>query len=336
MRKDASLEDFEWFYTDRWHNDRRREILAKYPEIKSLMKPDRNLIWIITMMLLVQLASFYLVKDLQWKWVIFWAYVFGGSINYSLITGSHEIIHNFPFGHHKALWNRWFGILVNLPIGFPYSISFKRYHMDHHRYLGVNGIDIGVPHDLEGWFFCTTFRKLVWIAFQPLFIIFRSLFINPKPISYLEIINAVVQITFDIIVYYVFGIKSLVYMLVASVLGLGLHPISGSFIGDHFVFFKEQVTYSYYGPLNLFTFNLGYHNEHHDFPNIPGKDLPLVKKIAPEYYDKLPHHISWVKVLYDFVTDNTTHPHSRMKRLPEREMAFRANTQSQSKICKDF
>lgn len=248
------------------------------------MKPDINLIWIITMMVLVQLASFYLVKDLEWKWVIFCAYVFGGSITHSMIVGSHEISHNLLFGHHKALWNRWFGIFANLPIGIPYSISFKKYHMDHHRFLGVYGMDIDVPCDLEGWFFCTTFRRLVWVAFQPLIIISRALFFIPKPISYLEIINAVVQFTFDIIVYYVFGIKSLVYMLAAFLLGLGLHPIAGHLIGDHFMVLKGQGTYSYYGPLNLFTFSVGYHNEHHDFPNIPGKNLPLVSKVFGKYF----------------------------------------------------
>jgi len=42
-----------------------------------------------------------------------------------------------------------------------------------------------------------------------------------------------------------------------------------------------------------------------------------VRKIAAEYYDKLPHHISWVKVLYDFVMDNTINPYSPKKMLPE-------------------
>ncbi|XP_059136550.1 sphingolipid delta(4)-desaturase DES1-like isoform X2 [Peromyscus eremicus] len=278
------------------------------------MKPDPNLIWIITLMVLVQLASLYLVKDLDWKWVIFWSYVFGSSINHSMTLGIHEISHNFPFGHHRVLWNRWFGIFANLPLGVPYSISFKRYHMDHHRYLGVGGLDVGIPTDFEVWFFCTTFRKLAWVIFQPLFVIFRPLVINPKPISHLEIINAVAQITFDIIVYYVFGIKSLVYMLAASLLGLGLHPISGQLIADHCMCLKGHETYSYYGPLNFLTFNVGYHNEHHDFPNIPGKNLPLVRKTAAEYYDKLPHHYSWIKVLYDFVMDDTRSPYSRVRR----------------------
>jgi sphingolipid delta-4 desaturase len=232
------------------------------------MRPDPNLIWIITVMFLVQLASFYLVTDLQWKWVLFWSYVFGSSINHSMTLAIHEISHNFPFGHHRALWNRWFGMFANLPLGIPYSVTYKRYHIDHHRYLGAAGADVDMPSDFEGWFFCTTFRKLVWAAFQPLFLFLRTYFVNPKPVTYLETITIVTQITFNIIAYNVFGIKSLVCMLAASVLGLGLNPISGHFIADHCMFLKGQETNSYYGPLNFFIFNGGYHNEHRDFPSI--------------------------------------------------------------------
>lgn len=41
---------------------------------------------------------------------------------------------------------------------------------------------------------------------------------------------------------------------------------------------------------------------------------PQVRKIAAEYYDNLPHYNSWIRVLYDFVTDDTISPYSRMKR----------------------
>lgn len=39
-----------------------------------------------------------------------------------------------------------------------------------------------------------------------------------------------------------------------------------------------------------------------------------VKAIAPEYYENLPHHNSWVRVLYDFITDPAIGPYARVKR----------------------
>lgn len=39
-----------------------------------------------------------------------------------------------------------------------------------------------------------------------------------------------------------------------------------------------------------------------------------VKKIASEYYDDLPQYTSWVKVLYNFIMDDTLSPYSRVKR----------------------
>lgn len=95
---------------------------------------------------------------------------------------------------------------------------------------------------------------------------------------------------------------------------MGLHPVAGHFISEHYMFAKGFETYSYYGPLNWITFNVGYHNEHHDFPAVPGSRLPEVKRIAAEFYETMPQHTSWTRVLYDFVMDPSVGPYARVKR----------------------
>ena len=92
--------------------------------------------------------------------------------------------------------------------------------------------------------------------------------------------------------------------------------MAGHFISEHYVFNPNQETYSYYGPLNLVTWYVGYHNEHHDFPRIPGHKLHKVKEIAPEYYDDLKSYRSWSQVIYMYIMDRTVGPFTRMKRKP--------------------
>jgi sphingolipid delta-4 desaturase len=87
---------------------------------------------------------------------------------------------------------------------------------------------------------------------------------------------------------------------------------------------KGAETYSYYGILNIFAFNVGYHNEHHDFPNIPGSRLPQLRAMCPEYYDNLPRCESWIGVIYDYITDPKVGAFSRVKRqrMDEKEMEW--------------
>jgi len=96
--------------------------------------------------------------------------------------------------------------------------------------------------------------------------------------------------------------------------GMGLHPMAGHFVAEHYTFVKHQETYSYYGPLNVFSYYVGYHNEHHDFPFIPGFRLPQLRAMAPEFYDTMPRHSSWAKVVWQYIVDPTVGPFSRVKR----------------------
>ena len=73
----------------------------------------------------------------------------------------------------------------------------------------------------------------------------------------------------------------------------GLHPLGARWLQEHFTADPSQETFDYYGPLNLVALNIGYHNEHHDFPDVPWSRLPRLKRMAPEFYDGLKTHKSW-------------------------------------------
>uniref|UniRef100_T1IWV7 sphingolipid 4-desaturase n=1 Tax=Strigamia maritima TaxID=126957 RepID=T1IWV7_STRMM len=310
----VSRTDFEWVGSDEPHATRRKEILKKYPEIKKLMGHDPNFKWIVTGMVLTQLVAIYLVKDTSWTTMLIAAYCFGGVINHSLSLAIHEIAHNLAFGHGRPLANRAFGMFANLPLGIPMSVSFKKYHLEHHRYQGDEIWDTDIPTYIEAKLFCTTFTKILWVILQPFFYTCRPLLVYPKAPSKLELINLIVQFVFDAILCYFFGMRVLAYMIGGTLLAMGLHPVAGHFISEHYMFKKGYETYSYYGPLNWITFNVGYHMEHHDFPYVAGSKLPEVKRIASEFYDDLPQHNSWVKVIYDFITDPEIGPYARVRR----------------------
>lgn len=66
--------------------------------------------------------------------------------------------------------------------------------------------------------------------------------------------------------------------------------------------------------MNFFTYNVGLHNEHHDFPAIPWTRLPKLREIASEFYEPLPTHTSWSWVIWQFIWDNDVSLWSRVKR----------------------
>ena len=80
----------------------------------------------------------------------------------------------------------------------------------------------------------------------------------------------------------------------------------------HYVSHSPQETYSYYGALNRLTFNMGFHNEHHDLMTVPWKRLLELNRIAPEFYEPLHSYRSWTRVLWNFIVDPRMSPFSRI------------------------
>jgi sphingolipid delta-4 desaturase len=189
--------------------------------------------------------------------------------------------------------------------------------MEHHQFQGDLEKDVDLPTDWEGRFFTNTPLKALWLLMQPLFYALRPMIVRPKAPRTLDIINTVSIVISDLIVFYFFGPRAVLYLALSTLLGMGFHPVAGHFIAEHYVFVDDgsnQETFSYYGRLNYICWNVGYHNEHHDFPRIPGWRLPEVTKIAPEFYLPLKHYSSWTTVLYNYIFDRTVSPFSRVVR----------------------
>ncbi|XP_065833313.1 sphingolipid delta(4)-desaturase DES1-like [Oscarella lobularis] len=325
MGSTVSRSDFEWKYDEEPHSTRRREIMKKYPHVRKLFGVDPWFKWHVALLVFLQVGACLLIRSypsISWLSIAIGAYWFGGVINLSMMLAIHDIAHNTAFGQRRFFANRLFGIFANLPIIVPFASSFKRYHIEHHRYLGIERVDPDLPTRMEARFFTSTTRKVLWLICQPLLYPIRPLCVRSKRLTHLEYANMVIQFIFNFWVLLFCGVKAFTYMFAGSLVSMGIHPMAGHFISEHFVF--EDIgggdTFSYYGPMNPITFNVGYHMEHHDLPYVAGRHLPALKDLAPEYYDTLPQHRSWTKVLWDFVFDPSSGPYARVKR-PTREDA---------------
>jgi sphingolipid delta-4 desaturase len=306
------MTDFHRTDTDEPHKIRRQAILEKYPQIEKLFGYDSRPFPFVVALVLSQLVLAYFSHRMSWPVFIATAWIYGGAASHALSLMTHEISHNLLF---KAKWaNEYAGIFCNVGMGLPSSTTFKRYHMEHHQFQGHDGIDADIPTSVEGRFFTTPFRKLLFLFGQSLFYAVRPGLIRPKRLNALDKLNYACIFASDAVVVYFCGLSGLLYLIASLLLGMGLHPCAGHFIAEHYVFEPGHETYSYYGSLNWLCWNVGYHNEHHDFPRVPGWRLPQVRAIAPEFYNTLPQHKSWCYVLYRFVTDPNIGPYSRVVR----------------------
>jgi sphingolipid 4-desaturase/C4-monooxygenase len=324
---DASRRDFFFSSTDEPHVTRRAEILKKHPEIKSLMGPEYKTKYIVAATVALQVFMAWLTLEWRWPAYLIAVYVVGATANHSLFLAIHELAHNL--GAHSIMGNKLIGFLANMPIGIPYAVTFKPYHMEHHRYQGRDGVDTDVPTRLEGYlltdssfgYIDRTIRKAIFMFFQIFAYALRPLFVKPANVPYggYLVANYVAQFSFDGLMAYLFGWQVLIYFILSTFFAGSIHPTAGHFIAEHYVMEGTTETYSYYGPLNRLTYNVGYHNEHHDFPNIAWSSLPKVREIAPEFYDHLPRCNSWPGALFRYIFDDSISPYSRVKRAAKQE-----------------
>jgi len=310
----GDLNDFIWTNENEPHPSRRKKLIKKYgKDITKLTGHEPLTKYIVCFLMAIQLGMAYSMKGQLWTFK-FWicAYVLGATISQALFLAAHEISHNLAF--KKFFNNKCFGIFTNLPMVLPFFISFKGYHMDHHKYQGDDHLDTDIPSPIEAKLLSNFPGKLVFLFNQTWFYAFRPLFVKPQKFTTWHAINFAIQFGFDAFVIKYWGLHCFLYLFVSVHFAGSIHPSASHFIAEHYVFAEGAETHSYYGLLNLLCFNVGYHNEHHDFPNVAWSSLPKLRTVADEEYSKLPYHKSWVKVLFKFLFDSRISLYNRARR----------------------
>lgn len=317
---DYSPAGFQYVHSMEPHHRRRVALLAQHPEIRSLFGFDPTTIAVtIAVFALQMMLAVALVKLAAPLWLtLMIAYTVGAILSHWLGQTIHETAHNLaartPLANQALAW------FANVPMLFPIAATFHRYHLDHHRYLGLESRDTDLPHSFEVKAIGSSrIKKGLWLFFYFFVYSLRGLTFIKRP-NRAEIFNALVQLTATLAIAQMFGTTAIIYLAASTIFGHSLHPIAAHFIHEHYELAPGQETLSYYGPLNWFSFNVGYHVEHHDFMAVPGSRLPMLRAMARESYDGLVSHTSWSWVLWHFISSKAVGVKNRLVRT-ERDFA---------------
>jgi sphingolipid delta-4 desaturase len=296
------------------HHARTRAILRAHPEVRELIGRNPWSFAIIVAGVGIQLTLARLLAGAPWWGLVATAWLFGAFVNHAMYVMIHEATHDLILP--RRWQNRMAGILADTINVVPASVSFRSYHLKHHVHQGVYDLDADLPSRWEARLIGSgPPGKALWLLFFPLFQVTRPP--RLRAIRFLTawtVVNWAVALAADVAVYTLWGPGALAYLLASFFFSVGLHPLGARWIQEHYLTDDPQETYSYYGGANRVAMNVGYHNEHHDFPSVPWSRLPRIKAMAPEFYEDREYHGSWTGLLLRFVFDRELSLFSRMTR----------------------
>jgi sphingolipid 4-desaturase/C4-monooxygenase len=297
------------------HTQRRKDIIKRYPEVKLLFGSYPLSAPLICGLVAMQWALAWLLHDQPWYVILLMAYLGGAVINHALYVLIHEATHNLIFA--TPVLNKIFGLICDFALIVPSAMSFRKYHLLHHQHLNEIGMDPDVVSQLEGRMIGhSPIRKAIWLSLLSVSQALRPLKIPGQSFIDSWIFgNITLQLAVNYLLWLSLGWGGLIYLLLSTFFALGLHPLGGRWIQEHYdVTGKPQETYSYYGPLNWVMLNMGFHNEHHDFPIVAWNRLPHLYRMAPEFYQTLFAHQSYTRLIFKFIFDKKISAFSRWVR----------------------
>ena len=281
------------------HAARREAILKAHPEVRALMGADARGAIVGAALVAAQLLLAAWASTLPLALYLLALYAGGATLAQALFLAVHEATHDLFFRGRAR--NRLFAMVLNVPLVVPFCEPFRAYHLEHHRHQGVEGLDADLPTALEARWARGVPGKLAWLSLQLVAYALRPVLTRPRAPSRVEGAHALAQGAAMAWLWRA-DAQAVCFLVWSVLIAGGLHPTSGHFLAEHHApRGATQETYSYYGPLNRLAFNVGYHNEHHDFPRVPGSRLPMVRAAAPEFYASLATCESWPGALVEFV-----------------------------------
>lgn len=305
----------EW---DQPHPARTRAILRAHPEVRQLIGRNPFTAAIMLLVFSTQTAIAFVMGRFGWSywWLsLLIAFCLGAFLNHSMYVIIHDATHNLVF--KRKSWNKLVAIFADLPNLLPGAIGFGVYHLQHHAHQGDYDSDADMPNRWEARLIGNKwYRKALWLLLFPFFQLTRPPRLKAITMwSRWSFVNFLAATAYDAALIYFCGWPGLLYLGFSFLLSIGLHPVGARWIQEHYTYDSSQETFSYYGPINLIALNVGYHNEHHDFPSIPWNRLPTLRVLAPESYETLKYHTSWSRLLVDFIFDKRYSLFSRVERM---------------------
>ena len=292
---------------------RSKETFCNHRKIQKLFGHDYRTKYILFCVVATHLWCSTLVTKISWLKYLLMVYLPGATCTQAIFLGIHECAHGLTSKSMQT--SRIHGMCANFPLVFPMFSIFQYYHLRHHSKQDVYGEDPDLPTKLEQEFVKSKLGKFVWLSLQIVIYSLRPLMTVPLKLNRFMIYNFVLQTAFVWVWIQSFGIEPVKYLVLCIMVSGGLHPCSGHFLSEHYPPVRgplTQTTFSYYGPLNYITWNVGYHNEHHDFPQIPWSRLPMVTELAKDHYSSLITCKSWIMTLITFICDDALGPHNRV------------------------
>lgn len=313
-----------------WHLERKRAVIRDHPNVKELYgnNPWTALILACVLPLHIYLSVFF--SQFHWSIWLLGCYIIGSWGAFVLQVIGHEGTHRLVFKNGSL--NRLVAIFAFLPVFWgPFGTFWMFEHMWHHNividkafrygpqssgpvkkalltaffivivnvFFGLSAIKLGIlilknlPSKLQG-------KTDNWVPKDckvPPYDRF------PQALNGWTAFNILCCFLYNLFIISYFGVFPFLYQFLASSFMNGLHPLGMRQVQEHYYLVKGQPTNSVYTSWHTIFLNIGHHNEHHDFPNIPWNRLPQLTELAPEYYKNLKHYTSYIQIMVEFFTN---------------------------------